>query len=113
MKDFWHECRSLTRERCGHDMGGNLLGGRTMKLSLQGKALRRSVATLLVGFLAEAAVGYGGECSLSKTNNTCTLTIDRRNPLAPPTIQMYPKAVLTVEVKNPYYFERYFMDYQS
>ena len=53
------------------------------------------------------------ECALGKTNHSCTLTIDRKSPLAPPTVQMYPGAILTVRVKNPFYFERYFMDYQS
>ena len=90
-----------------------LFGGRTMKVLLQANALRPSLAALILAFLAQTAIGYAEECSLTKTNNTCTLTIDRRSPLVPPTIQMYPKAVLTVEVKNPYYFERYFMDYQS
>jgi hypothetical protein len=70
-----------------------------------------SSALLFSALMAQAA--DGGECSLAKTNLSCTLTIDRRNPLAPPTIQMYPEQTLTVQVKNPYYFERYFMDYQS
>ena len=53
------------------------------------------------------------ECSVAKSNGDCTLTIDRRNPLAPPTIQMYPHKTLTVKIKDPYYFERYFLDYTS
>ena len=53
------------------------------------------------------------ECSIAKTNHACTLVIDRLNPLAPPTIQMYPKTTLRVVVKNPYVFERYFLDYTS
>jgi hypothetical protein len=52
-------------------------------------------------------------CSLAKTNNSCTLTIDRRAPLAPPNIQMYPGETLTVELRDPYYFERYYLDYAS
>ena len=53
------------------------------------------------------------ECSLAKTNDECKLTIDRQNPISPPTIQMYSNQTLTVIVKNPNRFERYFLDYQS
>ena len=53
------------------------------------------------------------ECSLSKTNNRCKLTIDRGNPVAPPTVQMYSNQTLTVIVKNPKDYERYFLDYQA
>lgn len=53
------------------------------------------------------------ECSLAKTNNECKLVIDRANPVAPPTVQMYSGQALTVIVKNPNYYERYFLDYQS
>jgi len=60
-----------------------------------------------------SAASASPPCAIAKTNGSCTLTIDRKNPLAPPTIQMYPKSVLTVKVQNPYYFERYFMDYTS
>jgi hypothetical protein len=68
----------------------------------------------LIGFfIMESSEAYAEECSLAKTNHSCTLTIDRKNPLMPPTIQMYPKQTLTVVVKNPYYFERYFMDFQG
>jgi hypothetical protein len=65
-------------------------------------------------FCAVAAQAAGKEeCSLAKTNHDCTLTIDRQYPLAPPTIQMYPGTKLQVVVKNPYPFERYFLDYSS
>jgi hypothetical protein len=74
----------------------------------------RLIIVLLIAFIAYAPIAYGeAECSLAKTNHTCTLTIDRLNPLAPPTIQMYPGQVLHVKVTNPRYFERYFFDYQS
>lgn len=52
-------------------------------------------------------------CSLAKTNNDCKLTIDRENPLTPPTIQMYSNQKLTVIVTTPKTYERYFLDYQS
>jgi len=53
------------------------------------------------------------ECSLARTNRNCRLTIDRQNPITPSTIQMYSNQTLTIVVKNPYSFERYFLDYQS
>jgi hypothetical protein len=53
------------------------------------------------------------ECSLGKTNNKCKLIIDRANPVAPPTIQMYSNQALTLIVKKPRAYERYFLDYQS
>jgi|SRR5579883_234995 len=73
---------------------------------------RRVFAGLLLAAAAPSGL-LAEECSLAKTNHNCTLTIDRRNPVAPPTIQMYPKQEITVVVKNPYFFERYFLDYQS
>ena len=53
------------------------------------------------------------DCSLAKTNRNCKLTIDRAIPLAPPPVQMYSNQALTVIVKNPKSFERYFLDFQS
>lgn len=69
------------------------------------------LATAIAVALIPAA--YAAECSLSKANHDCTFTLDRRNPLAPPTIQMYPGSKLTVVVSNPYPFERYFLDYST
>jgi hypothetical protein len=71
----------------------------------------RVFGAIVIALAAQTA--YADECSIAKTNKSCTLTIDRRTPLAPPTIQMYPKQTITVVVKNPYYFERYFLDYSS
>ena len=74
----------------------------------------RFIAVLFLSLTAYLPIAYAEpECSLAKTNHTCTLTFDRVNPLAPPTIQMYPGQVLHVKVTNPRYFERYFLDYQS
>lgn len=53
------------------------------------------------------------ECSLSKTNESCKFLIDRRKPVAPPTLQMYSNQRVTVIVKNPLPFERYFLDYTT
>lgn len=53
------------------------------------------------------------ECSLSKTNNNCRITIDRRRLVSPPTIQMYSGQKVTVVLASPYPFERYFLDYTS
>jgi len=62
---------------------------------------------------AMAAIKALPECSLAKTNNNCKLIIDRSNPIAPPTVQMYSNQVLTVIVKKPKPYESYFLDYQS
>jgi len=59
------------------------------------------------------SVSAQSECSLSKTNKNCTLTIDRSNPVAPSTVQMYSDQYLTVVIKNPLPFERYFLDFSS
>ena len=53
------------------------------------------------------------ECSVSKTNTSCSITIDRSNPVAPPTVQMFSGQRLTVTVKNALPFERYFLDFAS
>lgn len=53
------------------------------------------------------------ECSLSKTNRSCQLVIDRANPVAPSTVQMYSDQQLTVIVKNPLSYERYFLDFTT
>jgi hypothetical protein len=53
------------------------------------------------------------ECSVAKTNKTCAILIDRANPVAPPTIQMYSGEAITVVLQNPNYFERYFLDFQT
>ena len=53
------------------------------------------------------------QCSLSKTNSDCKLIIDRRNPVAPSTVQMYSNQTLITIVKNPKNYERYFLDYQT
>jgi len=53
------------------------------------------------------------ECSLSKTNTSCKLVIDRSNPIAPSTVQMYSGQQLTVVVKSPLPFERYFLDFTT
>jgi hypothetical protein len=53
------------------------------------------------------------ECSVSKTNQNCTLIIDRSIPVAPPAIQMYSTQSMVVVVKNPLFFERYSLDFQT
>jgi len=79
----------------------------------------RSGYTLLLTFigtffvLPPCANGQLQECSLAKTNKSCALLIDRANPVAPSTIQMYSGESVTVVVQNPNGFERYFLDYQS
>ncbi|MFY9909414.1 MAG: hypothetical protein WAK56_06225, partial [Candidatus Sulfotelmatobacter sp.] len=79
----------------------------------------RSGYTLLLTFIGTFVVlppcanGQLQECSLAKTNKSCALLINRANPVAPSTIQMYSGESVTVVVQNPNGFERYFLDYQS
>lgn len=68
---------------------------------------------LSTNFLADVRIATADECSLAKTNRDCTFTLDRRHPLAPPAIQMYPGQTVTVELRKPYYFERYFLDFST
>jgi hypothetical protein len=53
------------------------------------------------------------ECSLARTNMSCRLTIDREKLVTPPAIQIYINQKVTVVVKHPKTYERYFFDYQS
>ena len=53
------------------------------------------------------------DCSTEKVNHDCTLTIDRVNPFQPPTLQMYPNAVVTVQIKNALRYEYLSLDWQS
>src|SRR5208337_1561674 len=52
-------------------------------------------------------------CSLAQTNESCKLIIDRSNPVSPSTVQMYSNRMITVVIKNPKSYERYFLDYQT
>lgn len=63
--------------------------------------------------LTSAQIKVLPECSLAKTNLSCKLVIDRNKPVAPSTIQMYSGQSVTVVVKNPFPYERYFLDYQT
>ena len=76
--------------------------------------LARLSRVALAVLVAQAAVAYAAvECSIARTNDECTLTIDRTTLLVPPTIQMSPGKTLTVVVTNPHYFERYYLDSQG
>jgi len=53
------------------------------------------------------------ECSLGRTNSDCIIVVDRDNPVSPTAVQLYSGVTLTLVVKHPKSFERYFLDYQS
>lgn len=72
----------------------------------------RLVFAITLGFLSLKAAN-AQECSLVKTNRSCTYTVDRSLPLTPPTIQMYSGATVTVAIKNSYTFETYSLDWAS
>src|SRR5438309_589037 len=81
--------------------------------------LTLAIAVIFYALMAQgqqpvpAAVRALPECALGRTNAFCKLVIDRDNPVAPPTVQMYSDQTLTVIVKNPREYERYFLDYQT
>jgi hypothetical protein len=77
------------------------------------RILLLTLITSLFCLLPRGAMGQLPECSLAKTNKSCALLIDRRNPVAPPTIQMYSGERIIVVLQNPNGFERYFLDYTS
>lgn len=75
--------------------------------------LRILFAIALVFLCCPFSLHAQPECSLSKTNKSCRLVIDRSNPVAPSTIQMYSDQQLTVVIENPLPFERYFLDFTT
>ena len=52
-------------------------------------------------------------CSYAGLNGSCAITIDRLNPVTPPTIYAKPNAVITVTVINPSPFEDLTLDWKS
>jgi phage gp37-like protein len=52
-------------------------------------------------------------CSYTITNGTCTVTIDRLNPVTPPTIYVKPTCKVQVIVQKPYPLERLTLDWKS
>ena len=67
-----------------------------------------------LAFLCIATYRVEGEdCSAEKVNNDCTLTINRRFPVAMPTLQMRPHSKVTVVVTNPLPFETLGLDFQG
>jgi hypothetical protein len=52
-------------------------------------------------------------CAYSAVNGDCALTLDRRNPIAPPTIYIRHGKTVTVTVTNPLPFEHLNMDLKA
>jgi hypothetical protein len=52
-------------------------------------------------------------CAYSAVNGDCALTLDRRNPIAPPTIYIRHGKTVTVTVTNPLPFEHLSMDLKA
>lgn len=72
-----------------------------------------ALAILCLGWSVALQAQDLPECSLSKTNPSCKLVIDRSNPVAPSTVQMYSGQKLSVKITNPLPFERYFLDFTA
>lgn len=52
-------------------------------------------------------------CSTEKVNKDCVLLIERKYPIAGPTIQMRPGATVTVQLSHPMPFETLSLDFQG
>ena len=66
---------------------------------------------LLLGInIAGLAFAQNGRCSFTRTNHSCTLTLDRNSFVFPPALQMYPGEVVTVQIQNGKNFEIYTLD---
>lgn len=73
-----------------------------------------SFLALSAAVVAQPSQWDGGKpCSTEKVNRSCTITIDRLNPLQPPTLQMYPNAIVTVNFANGLDFESPSLDWQG
>jgi hypothetical protein len=60
-----------------------------------------------------AARGQSNTCAYSGINGDCALTLDRQNPIAPPTIYVRHGKKVTVTVTNPLPFEHLSMDLKA
>lgn len=83
-----------------------------MPSSIHGLLPFRLSAFLLLASFPLASLG-ADECNLSKTNQSCVITIDRGKPIAPSTLQMFSGSTLTVVVQHALSHERYFLDYST
>jgi hypothetical protein len=52
-------------------------------------------------------------CSYTGLNGNCTITIDRMNPITPPTVYAKPDAKIKVVVINPSPYEKLYLDWKS
>lgn len=68
--------------------------------------------TTAIAFVCVPAVARA-QCTYSTVNGDCTLTFDRKNPIAPPTIYVRHGKKVTVTVANPLPFEHLSMDLKA
>jgi hypothetical protein len=82
---------------------------------LRATLVRLLAAVVMTAFSIAGPISVKAQnvCSVSKTNTSCVLTVDRSNPVAPPAIQMYSDQTLTVIIEKPLPFERYFLDFST
>lgn len=92
---------------------GSLTLSRAFSLALLVFVLFMAALSLRAQEFSPAQVKALRVCSLARTNENCKLVIDRSNPVSPSTVQMYSSQIVTVVIKNPKDYERYFLDYQS
>jgi len=70
-------------------------------------------AALAFSCVPSAARGQSNTCAYSGINGDCALTLDRQNPIAPPTIYVRHGKKVTVTVTNPLPFEHLSMDLKA
>ena len=72
-----------------------------------------ALAILCLGWSLALQAQGPPPCSLSKTNLSCELVIDRSNAVVALTVQMYSDQELTVKITNPLPFERYLLHFTT
>jgi hypothetical protein len=73
------------------------------------KVLSVTLPMLFAGHLLTTPAA-AEECSFTKTNRNCEITLDRNSFVFPAPLQMYPKAVVTVRIIHGNEFELYTLD---
>jgi hypothetical protein len=70
-------------------------------------------AAIVLSCVSAVARAQSKTCAYSAVNSDCALTLDRQNPIAPPTIYVRHGKKVTVAVRNPFPFEHLSMDLKT
>lgn len=69
--------------------------------------------TTAIAFSCVSTVARAQSCAYTAVNGDCALTLDRKNPVAPPTIYVRHGKKVTVRITNPLPFEHLSMDLKA